>query len=111
MTTVEKCCYCEKKINGEVSYRIPEGFPNNPRHEGRALCDDCGCGPEPTLEAICEKLDALWAARRQVWNRVIFASLTLLSAASLGELFGKWVFVVALLSGVAAGRFASRWLS
>lgn len=57
-----ECCNCKKIVDGTNRYAVPEGYPSNPVHDGKPLCDGCGGSPEPTLDAICEKLDVelLW---------------------------------------------------
>jgi len=53
-----KCCYCKTPIRGKVKYSIPEGYPTNPAHDGKPLCNECGGKPdEPSLDDICERLD------------------------------------------------------
>lgn len=70
------CCYCKKEISGEAPYAIPEGFPDNPLHEGKPLCQDCGERPEPDLDVICHHLDvefnqnALEEAKAEVARRL-----------------------------------------
>jgi hypothetical protein len=52
------CCFCKREFPGEANFCVPEGFANNPKHDGKPLCDGCGSQATPTLEAICQLLDA-----------------------------------------------------
>jgi hypothetical protein len=52
------CCYCQGAIHGKPQFFVPEGFACNPVHDGEPLCLACGGFSLPTLEQICEFLDA-----------------------------------------------------
>ncbi len=52
-----RCCYCKKDYDGEHNFEVPPGYPDDPAHDGKPLCDGCGGGPTPTLDEICARLD------------------------------------------------------
>jgi hypothetical protein len=52
------CCFCKREIKGEPEFCVPEGFANNRKHDGKPLCQACGSQQTPTLDAICQLLDA-----------------------------------------------------
>jgi hypothetical protein len=63
-----QCCFCGKDFEGENEYEVPEGFPTNSTHEHKPLCVGCGSLPTPTLDEICQKLDAeLKPAKPPMW--------------------------------------------
>jgi hypothetical protein len=62
-----ECCYCKKKIDGQAPYSVPEDYASNPEHDGKPLCEECGGKPTPTLDEICRKLDAEFAAKAPLW--------------------------------------------
>ena len=84
-----KCCYCKKTIQGEVQYSIPEGYPRDPRNDGRPLCAVCGGGPTPTLDEICWALDEELADRRL---RVLLGTVAVVVVGIFGGIFGGIVF-------------------
>ena len=51
------CCYCKRPIVGPVRFHIPPGYPRNPAHDDKPLCEGCGGEVSPTLDEICEFLD------------------------------------------------------
>lgn len=63
------CCFCKTEIHGTPNFDIPEGFPHNPLHEGKPLCDECGGKPIPSLEEICAQLDREYA--QEVKDRLL----------------------------------------
>lgn len=54
---MQVCCYCKAPIHGPVKFHIPPGYPRNPAHDGKPLCEDCGGKPSPSLDEICQALD------------------------------------------------------
>jgi len=105
---MEKCCYCKAEIVTKLKYCIPEGFPLNPVHDGRALCDTCGDDDSLSLDKICERLDQEYERKCKRQRTAVFLSALALTAFAVG-LFGSKGLIAGPLLGFGAALVLRKW--